>query len=174
MKQLVQTQPAVLFLVGQSSWNMFRGSFGHLIRSPKPLPALPKDGPYTLLRMTAEEDCRLEFSTKIDGKPHELSTRVVITPHFSYNENFVPQYRLSPEAFAEFENRQTDAAAFLQHVPRIKFQKDTGAFVAAGFEKDAAAVKAEFEHKFPTAAGSIRHPVPYSAFSTPAIIARAS
>ena len=107
MKQLIQTRPVALFLVGQSSWNMFRRSFGHLIHSAKPLPALPEDGPYTLLRITAEEDCRLEFSTKIDGKTYELSTRIVITPHFSYNENFVPQFRLSPEAFATFEKRPT-------------------------------------------------------------------
>jgi hypothetical protein len=148
MKQLVQTQPAVLFLVGQASWNMFRRSFGHLIHSAKPLPTLPEDGPYTLLRLTSEQDCRLEFSTRIAGKPYELSTRVVITPHFSYDENFVPQFRMSPEAFAEFEKREPAAAAFLQQDPRINFQKKPGTFVAAGFEKNAAAVMAQLKHQF--------------------------
>jgi hypothetical protein len=56
MKQLVQTQPAVVFLVGQASWNMFRQSFGHLVRSASPLPPIPEDGPYTLLQLTAAQE----------------------------------------------------------------------------------------------------------------------
>jgi hypothetical protein len=45
LKQLVQTRPAIVFLVGQASWDMFRQSFGHLIRSKATLPTLPEDGP---------------------------------------------------------------------------------------------------------------------------------
>jgi hypothetical protein len=52
MKQLVQTRPAILYLVGQASWNMFRQSFGYLIKAEPWLPVYPEDGPYTLLRLT--------------------------------------------------------------------------------------------------------------------------
>jgi hypothetical protein len=63
----------------------------------------------------------------------------VITPHFSYNENFVPQFRMNPQAFEAFEVRYPLAAGFLQKDPRINFQKHPGSFVAAGIERDAAA-----------------------------------
>src|SRR5262249_1812688 len=70
LKQLVQTRPAVVFLVGQASWDMFRQSFGHLIQSKPALPTLPEDGPFTLLRMTTQEECRLEFSTSIGSEEY--------------------------------------------------------------------------------------------------------
>ena len=152
MKQLVQTRPAILYLVGQASWNMFRQSFGHLIQSKAPLPAFPEDGPYTLLRMTTEQECRLKFSTKIGAEEYTLSTRLVITPHFSYNENFIPQFRMSPQSFEAFEQQYPPAAEFLQKDPRINFQKQPGSFVAAGIEKDAAAVLSELKQKFAAAA----------------------
>ena len=122
MKQLVQTRPAILYLVGQASWNMFRQSFGHIIKAEPSLPLYPEDGPYTLLRLTTQQDCKLEFSTQINGQSFKLSTRFVVTPHFSYNENFVPQFRMSPEVFASFESVYPSAAAFLQRDPRIKFR----------------------------------------------------
>jgi hypothetical protein len=155
MKQLVQTRPAILFLVGQASWNMFRQSFGHLIRSKAPLPALPEDGPFTLLRMTTQEECRLEFSTKIDEQEYTLSTRLVITPHFSYKENFVPQFRMSGEAFEAFGKKYPPAAEFLQKDPRINFQKQPGSFVAAGMDRDFAAVLAEIKQNYPAAAAEL-------------------
>ena len=96
IKQLVQTRPAILILVGQASWNMFRDSFSHLVRAPHPIPTLPKDGPYTLLELTTKQDYRLVFSIEISGVKYELSTRLLITPHFSYNENFLPQFRMAP------------------------------------------------------------------------------
>jgi hypothetical protein len=155
MKQLVQSRPAIVFLVGQASWNMFRQSFGHLIHSSTPLPTLPEDGPYTLLRMTTQQEHRLEFSTTIGGERYVLSTRLVITPHFSYNENFFPQFRIDPQTFADIEKRFPSAADFLQHDPRIKFQKLPGSFVSAGIAKDVAAVLAELRQKHATAAAAL-------------------
>jgi hypothetical protein len=151
MKQLVQARPAVLFLVGQASWNMFRNSFGHLIRSQTPLPAVPEDGPYTLLRLTANGDCRFEFSAQIDGLAYSLSTRVVITPHFSYNDNFLPQFRMSPDSFAAFRPANSEAAAFLQNDPRIQFQSEPGSYVVAGIRNDPDGVLAELQQKYPVA-----------------------
>src|SRR6516164_8517438 len=102
MKQLVQTRPAVLFLVGQASWSMFQRSFAHLVQADPPLPAVPEDGPYTLLRHTTQHDCRLRISMKAGGESYDLSTRLVVTPHFSYDVNFLPQFRMDPEAYAGF------------------------------------------------------------------------
>jgi len=151
MKQLVQTRPAVLFLVGQASWSMFQHSFAHLVQADPPLPAVPEDGPYTLLRHTTQHDCRLRISVKAGGEDYELSTRLVVTPHFSYDVNFLPQFRMDPEAFAGFAREFPDAAAFLQHDPRMQFQKPASGYVAAGLRQDAAAVLAEIKRKFAAA-----------------------
>jgi len=152
MKQLVQTRPAIVFLVGQASWNMFRQSFGHLIHSTAPLPVFPEDGPYTLLRMTTQQECLLKFSTKIGSHDYALSTRLVITPHFSYNVNFMPQFRMSPESFAALEKQYPAAIEFLQSDPRLVFQKPPGSFVVAGIPKHAASVLADLRQKFADAA----------------------
>ena len=101
---------------------------------------LPEDGPFTLLRMSTQQECRLEFSTKIGAEEYSLSSRLVNTPHFSYNENFVPQFRISPEAFVVLAGDYPTAAEFLQKDSRINFQKRTGSFVAIGMEREAATV----------------------------------
>jgi hypothetical protein len=155
LKQLVQTRPAILFLVGQASWNMFRQSFGHLIRSKTALPTLPEDGPFTLLRMSTQQECRLEFSTTIGAEQYTLSTRLVITPHFSYRENFVPQFRVRPEGFEALERHYPAAAEFLQKDSRINFQKRPGSFVAIGMERDAGTVLSELKRKYPAATAAL-------------------
>jgi hypothetical protein len=127
---------------------MFHRSFGHLVTAHPSIPAVPADGPYTLLRHTVQNDCRIEFATKIDGQEFKLSTRLVITPHFSYNENFVPQFRLSQEAWKAFAARYADAAHFLQTDPRFLFQNKPGTYVAAGIQKDVKTVLAELKKKF--------------------------
>jgi len=148
LKQWLQTQPAVLFLVGQSSWTMFLQSFGHLVKAAPAIPTVPADGPYTLLRQTATNDCRIEYSTTIDGVAYSISTRLVITPHFSYNENFLPQYRLSQDAWKQFSAKYADAAHFLQTDPRIQFQNTAGSYVSAGITGDAAAVLQELKTSY--------------------------
>jgi hypothetical protein len=148
VKQLLQTQPAVLFLVGQQSWTMFRRSFGRLVKSDPPIPAVPVDGPYTLLRHTVSNECRIEFSTKVQGLSYKLSTRLIITPHFSYTVNFLPQFRMSQEDWKQFAAKYAKAAQFLEHDPRMEFQNKPPAWVSAGIAKDAAAVLAELKSKF--------------------------
>jgi hypothetical protein len=155
MKQVVQTRPAILFLVGQASWNMFRETFGHLIQGKPALPNLPEDGPYTLLRLTSQNDYRLVFDTKIDGMDYGLSTRLVITPHFSYNVNFLPQFRMGENALNAFASAYPDASKFLNTDPRIEFQKPAGGFAAFGLKANASAVLAEMKTKFPSAANEL-------------------
>jgi len=86
-----------------------------------PLPEFPEDGAYTLLRMTTQQECRLKFSTKIDGHVYELSTRIIITPHFSYNENFIPQFRMSPQTFTNFAKQYSDGSRFSAGRPATGF-----------------------------------------------------
>lgn len=97
MKQFVQTKPAVLYVVSESSWKMFHGAFGAFVQRNPPLSVNPADHDFTLLRETTDPDhpCIFRVNLNIDGTNYECITRVVITPHFSYNDNFLPQYRFS-------------------------------------------------------------------------------
>ena len=148
MKQMIQTRPAILFLVGQASWDMFQDAYGHLIKANPPLPKIPDDGPYTLMRQTVQNDCRLEFKTKIDGKKYSLSTRLVITPHFSYDENFLPQFRLSPDALNAFMTAYPEASTFLHTDKRMQYEKPQGSFAGFAIIEDKEAVLAEIKKKF--------------------------
>ena len=156
LKQLLHTRPAVLFLVGQSSWTMFHHAFSRYVKSSSPIPAVPADGPYTLLRHTTENDCRIEYSTKIGGQEYSISTRLVITPHFSYNENFLPQFRLSQDAYGALATKYPAAAQFLEKDPRIQFTNKPGTYVAAAIVKDAAAVLSELKSKFSAADAQLK------------------
>ncbi|HVG35308.1 MAG TPA: hypothetical protein VM911_19735 [Pyrinomonadaceae bacterium] len=153
MKQMVQTRPAVLFLVGQASWNMFRKAYGHVIHAQPAIPNYPVDGPYTLLRMMTQNECRLEFKTKIDGLSYSLSTRLVVTPHFSFSANFLPQFRMSSDDLKKFESSQPAAYKFLNTDPRMDFVKPQGGYAAFGIknEADKAAVLAEIKTKYASA-----------------------
>ena len=134
LRQLIQTQPAVLFLVGVASYAMFRKAFGHIIKRDKPLPETPYDGAYTLLRQTTDNShpCYINFSTDINGIPFNLKTRLVVTPHFSYDANFIPQLRLSPKEWTDLKTNSPDCAHFLQTDKRLKFVPgfNEAAFVA--------------------------------------------
>jgi len=121
IKQLVQTRPAVLYIVSESSWKMFHAAFGAHVRRTPPLSTAPVDKDFTLLRETtaAESPCTLEFADEVDGYKYRISTRLVITPHFSYNANFLPQFRVSPtewrtlcDSQAGFVATLTDANGF--------------------------------------------------------------
>jgi hypothetical protein len=151
LKQIIQTQPAILFLVGQASWNMFQKAYGHHIKSSVTIPAYPEDGPYTLLRLTTRNVIQLAFSTKIDGITYNLSTQLVVTPHFSYAVNFLPQFRFSPAGLAAFTSANAAAAAFLQNDPRMHSEKPAGGFAGFGIKTEAKAVLQEIQQKFPAA-----------------------
>jgi hypothetical protein len=124
MKQFVQTRPAILYLVGESSWDMFRDSFGALVRRKPALSSKPPDGAFTLLRETTglETPTYIEFSTKIDGQKYSVKTRLVITPHFSYNSNFALQWRLSPKDWQWMQEKEAAVATLLQSDKRIAYQ----------------------------------------------------
>jgi nucleoside phosphorylase len=110
IKQMVQTRPAVLYIVSQSSWNMFRAAFGNHVRRDPPLPAEPADHDFTLLRATTDPDhpAFVEFDVTVDGRQYKSRTRLVIAPHFSYDSNFLPQFRLSAAQWATLQASAPD------------------------------------------------------------------
>jgi len=115
IKQMVQTRPAVLYIVSQSSWNMFHAAFGAHVRRDPPISARPIDGDFTLLRETTdpEHPAFIDFDVTVDGRHYQHRTRVVITPHFSYNTNFLPQLRLAPADWTRLQHDQPDCVAVM-------------------------------------------------------------
>lgn len=108
IKQIVQTRPAILYIVSESTWSMFRSAFGSHIQRDQPLSEHPADKDFTLLRETTDPDhpCYLVFDVTIDGRHYSSKTRLVITPHFSYNVYFLPQFRVSPDDWKILEQAQ--------------------------------------------------------------------
>lgn len=115
MKQFVQTRPAVLFLVSKSTWDMFRESFGAHVKRNPPLSTNPVDHDFTLLRETTDpaSPAQLVLDVTIDGQRYQSTTRLVITPHFSYNDNFRPQWRMTQTDWQAFGRSYADCVAFM-------------------------------------------------------------
>ena len=156
MKQLVQTRPAVLFLVGEASYDMFRAAFGKLIQPP--IPANPTDGAFTLLRETAnsQQPHSIQFSTTIGGQKFQLSTRLVVSPHFSYDTNFLPQFRLSDADWQKFGQQFPACLQFLRTDSRIEYvAAQSGSYAAYQIKNNAAAVLAELKKNYATAMPSL-------------------
>lgn len=160
MKQLVQTQPAVLYLVGEATWDMFTGAFGALIQRDPPVSPRPADGAYTLLWETTDPQhpCTLRFETTIDGVPYSLATRLVATPHFSYASNFARQLRLSPSAWKGLLASDPGCAAALQAAPFTFTPATQWDYAAAALPDgaDAAAELAKLEQQFPDSAALLK------------------
>lgn len=162
MRQMVQTRPAVLYLVGESSFNMFNAAFGALIQRDPPLSRRPADGAFTLLWETtdASHPCYFQYSTTIDGTSYDLKTRLVLTPHFSYSTNFLPQFRLSPQQWKDLQTQSPDCAGFLQKDPRLTYvpPSEEGAYVAFLIQNtaDVQVVLTEIERRCPTVVSELK------------------
>ncbi len=106
VKQIVQSRPAVLYVVSESSWNMFKSVFGNFV-DPDRISDRPRDNAYTLMRETTnmEKPVYVRFDFTIDGIAYKHDIRLIITPHFSFNKNFMPQYRMSSSDFNELSDR---------------------------------------------------------------------
>jgi hypothetical protein len=158
IKQLIQTRPAVLFLVGEASFNMFRYAFGRLIKADPPLPVAPEDGAFTLLRATTDpaKPCLFEFSGTFDGHSYNIATRLVVTPHFSYGKNFLPQFRISRAAWRSFQKKFAACAKFLQTDPRMHLSTDNGTFLGFEIHSDVAKVKSHIQKSWPDAAAKLQ------------------
>jgi hypothetical protein len=157
IKQLIHTRPAVLFLVGEASFNMFRSAFGRLIKSNPDLPMRPEDGAFTLLRATTDpaNPCTFEFAGNFEGHHYAISTRLVVTPHFSYGSNFWPQFRLNQAAWKSFRKIFPACAKFLQSDPRLTPTPKGGTFVGFAIQRNAREVLSLVRKRWPSAYGEL-------------------
>jgi hypothetical protein len=74
---------------------------------------------YGLLKMTARDPHYLDIQKEVDGRPYRLRARIIISPHFSYDDNFEPHVRLSREELQEFVTKYPDAYAELRAANRV-------------------------------------------------------
>jgi hypothetical protein len=155
VKQLIQTQPALLIIVGQPSYEMFSAAFGKWIRSTPRLPTKPVDGAFTLLRQTADPKTPtyVEFAYSSGGRKYALKTRLVVSPHFSYESNFYPQFRLSPSQDRAFRKSFASCVDFLTHSADVTClpPANKADYVAFELVKNAKGTFAALKRKYPDA-----------------------
>jgi hypothetical protein len=110
VSQFIQSQPAVTILVGGSALSMFRRVF-------EPYMTMRDSGRdiYQLL----EETCARPTYVTIDIGRVKFRSRILTPPHFSYANNFFAQARLSPLAWAAFQNDFASDVRLLQDEKRV-------------------------------------------------------
>lgn len=152
-KQLAQTRPAVLVLVGEASYEMFSNAFGRYIEPP--IPGDPADGPFTLLKETLEKTYYINYSGNIDGQEYKFKTRLAVSPHFSYNSNFYIQVRFSPRDWKYFTSQYQPAYQYLEGKKKegveIVNSEYEGGYYAVQFTENAEQMLDSFKKGFPTA-----------------------
>lgn len=125
LHQLVQSKPSIIVLVGKSSLEMFGnlfaqylGGFDYFIEEDG------VDGVQTkvikevfhLLKDTVDREIYLHIKTN----NFEMRSRLVVSPHFSYDDNFHPHARLSEHAWMAFRNDFRSDAENLIRNERVK------------------------------------------------------
>jgi hypothetical protein len=102
----------------------------------------------------------LRFDTTIDGVPYSLATRIVVTPHFSYSSNFLPQIRMSQSAWTALQASDAACAkALMNGAPEIVYQAPVEKYdyVAFVMQPDtAAATLAGLETSYPGSAAALK------------------
>ncbi len=105
-QQLLQTQPVVVVFAGLSSYDMFHQRFKMQI-----LPELDPNGDtFEILDACVKGNYRLKTET-----PNGIiDARILISPHFSYAENFEAQCRFAQDQWRAFQ------AAYPKQVEQLK------------------------------------------------------
>ncbi len=125
LAQLIQTKPSVIVVVGGSSLEMFARIFAPFLKDlDYQHEIISENGDktsviretYQLLKETTEREHFLHI--KIEN--YELKSRIVVSPHFSYNDNFAQQARLSSEAWEAFRQDFTAAAQIIEDEKRLR------------------------------------------------------
>ncbi|MCP4074014.1 MAG: hypothetical protein GY742_20150 [Hyphomicrobiales bacterium] len=115
IKQLVQNQPQVIVFSGRSAYAMFDELLGHAIE-PKLKSA---NETYGLLGETCRRPYYLILKVEHPDGDFELRSRVIVSPHFSYDDNFMPQARFGPAGWERFEEEFGEAVSELRRDERI-------------------------------------------------------
>jgi len=125
LAQLIQTKPSVIVVVGGSSLAMFARIFGPFLNDLEyEYDEIDKNGEkrkviketYQLLKETTER----EHFLYIKVGAYELKSRIVISPHFSYDDNFVTQARFSAGAWEAFEKDFASDAQIIKDENRLR------------------------------------------------------
>ena len=154
LKQFLQTNPAILYIVGEPSYGMFNNAFKKRIRSKTKLPARFPDGAFSLFRLTTDPQnpVFVEFSYKEGNNVLNVKTRLVVTPHFSYDTNFLPQFRLSPKQMKTLKSKYLAVYHLLSTNKDIAFEPPTEySYAAFQISKDAPKIIAEIKSQYPDA-----------------------
>jgi hypothetical protein len=108
--QLVQLRPAVLYILGQSSWHLFHAWFGAHVRRDPPISARPADRDFTLLRETC--DLKHPAYLELDASPRgKQRTRLVIAPRLPEHGCVPPQFHLRPADWRKLVREQASCVA---------------------------------------------------------------
>lgn len=115
VKQLIQSNPKVIIFSGRSAFQLFNRIFKTFV-----VPSMWDDmDVYGLLKMTARDPHYLEIRVTENGLDYHLRARIVISPHFSYDDNFVPHARFSAEDWEKFETDFPEAVTDLKEQDRV-------------------------------------------------------
>ena len=115
--------PAFVVFSGRSAYELFCEQ----IRGAIDPPIDPRDREtYDLLATTTRWPHYLSIEETIGAQRFSLRARVVIAPHFSYDDNFMPHSRLSPQAWEEFASEEPAAAAALEALGAIRERSRDG------------------------------------------------
>ena len=121
--QLLQSQPKLVFVVSGSSLAMFADGF-HKAGGEINLDFENRDV-FDVLEETCKQRRTLNWS---DGS-ESISTRVIVTPHFSYADNFKPQSRFRMDAWDIFCRQYPGDAQILNDEQRVVI-RDGEAFMS--------------------------------------------
>lgn len=115
-KQLWQSQPRILMIVSDSSLTMFLQALTKL-NGTLDLDTADKDI-FTLMYETCKQRYFVRWPTR-DVSP----SRVIITPHFSYGDNFKEQSRFTEEEWGHFTQLYPEDIHLLKDEKRVSNRK---------------------------------------------------
>lgn len=108
--QLFQTKPRLIVFAGQSAFCMFYDLMKDYIYTDLSL----KSDTYELLKATIDNPILLKIDT--DNGDTLLESRIVISPHFSYPDNFRPQSRFTKEEWETYSQEYPQSFIKLDRV----------------------------------------------------------
>ena len=131
--QLIQSKPRVVVIVSGSSLKMFAPSFVKL-GGKMDLSYEGKD-PFELLEETTTQRHLLSWDEK-ENERASFQSRVIVTPHFSYGNNFKGQSRFALSDWQDFNHNHPEAVAILEKHERISERRADEAKQIVFIERD--------------------------------------
>ncbi len=116
LKQILQSRPAVIVLVGKSTLEMFGRFYGDFLDLDyqEPDPQNPGHNRLRDVFHLLRETCTRKKYLTIEVEDYLLRSRVIVCPHFSYYTNYLAQSRLSAKAWAAFQQDFSEDVAILK------------------------------------------------------------